>query len=435
MSARQRVMPSNSDISGKPQAEVTALPRSDSPLDDAIARQYGRWIYPEPIQDLETYSRTRRDTCDPALCHRLFWPNRDPQPLDILVAGCGANQAALIAYHNRNARVLGIDVSEPSLAHERNLRRKHGLDNLELLQLPIESASTLGRDFDLVLATGVLHHMADPLAGMKTLGSCLRRDGVIAAYLYGRHGRVGLEMLQSLFRRVGLRQDEASLAVVKKTLDALAPEHPLAAAKNKLGDLHFDAGVVDLFLNARERSYTVEDCLSFVADAGLVFQGWVENAYYHPDGCLRADHPLFAALAELPEPDIWAATDLFHCNPGHFFVACRADRPTTQYRIDFAGAEALHYVPIRRAGVAVHPADGRGAAPRLVRQGLVTPISASQARLLNEVDGRRSVQDILAAARAAGLPGTADEAEQFARAYFRSLWRMGLIFVKLVTPA
>ena len=408
---------------------------TDSPLHDAIAQQYGRWIYPQPAADLEAHSRMRRDVCDPALVHRLFWPDRDyPQPLDILVAGCGANQAADIAYNNRGARVLGIDVSEPSLAHERYLRGKHGLDNLDLLRLPIEDAPTLGREFDLILSTGVLHHMAEPLVGLRTLGRCLRRDGVIAVYLYGRHGRVGLEILQSLFRRIGLTQDEASLVVVKQTLASLPPEHPLRAAK--LGDTHFDAGLVDLFLNARERSYTVEDCLKFVADAGLAFQGWVENAHYHPDGCLGADHPLFAALARLPTPEMWAATDLYACSPGHFFIACRPDRPREQYEIDFARARALGYVPDRRAGVIVLPPDrATGVPARLKREGIEAFVSPAQARLLNEVDGRRSIAEILAAAKAKGLPGTPAEVETFGRDYFRSLWRMGLIVVKLAASA
>ena len=424
-------MPGSSKLGASRQADVAALRSAESPLDDGIARQYGRWIYPQPADDLDVHSRARRDVCDPALCHRLFWPDRDyPQPLDILVAGCGANQAADIAYHNRNARVLGIDVSEPSLSHERYLRHKHNLDNLELLRLPIEDVPTLGRDFDLILSTGVLHHMAEPLVGLTTLGQCLRHDGVIALYLYGRYGRVGLEILQSLFRRIGLTQDDASLTVIRKTLDALPPEHPLRVAK--LGDTHFDAGLVDLFLNARECSYTAEDCVQFVADAGLVFQGWVENAHYHPEGCLRADHPLFAALAQLPVPALWAATDLYACSPGHFFMACRPDRPRQQYEIDFASARALGYMPDRRAGVVVLPPDrATGAPARLKREGLETHISDAQARLLNEVDGRRSIAQILAAAKAKGLPGTPAEAEIFARDYFRSLWRMGLIVVKL----
>jgi SAM-dependent methyltransferase len=410
---------------------------TETPLDDAIARQYRRWVYPQPVDDLEARGRTARDFCDPALAHRIFWPDRDyPANLDILVAGCGANQAADIAYHNRRAQVLGIDVSEPSLAHERRLKARYGLDNLELLCLPIEDAPLLGRDFDLILSTGVLHHMADPLAGLMALARCLRRDGVIALYLYGRHGRAGLEILQSLFRRLGLGQDEPSLALVRHTLDSLPTDHPLNAVKSKLADLHFDAGLVDLFLNARERSYAVEDCLKFVADAGLAFQGWVENAHYHPEACLPYTSPLQAALLRLPVPDMWVAADLFTCNPGHFFIACRRDRPLEQYRIDFDGEQALQYVPFRRAGVRVlSPDRATGAPARLTRHGLETEVNAMHARLLNEVDERRSLAQIFAAAKAAGMPGTAPEIERFGRAYFRSLWRMGLITVRLTPGA
>jgi len=422
-------MPSSLNVSARPQADVSAPRRTESPLDDAIARQYGRWVYPEPIADLSFSG----DICDPVRCHHLYWPDREyPPALDILVAGCGANQAAHVAYNNRSARVLGIDVSEASLAHERHLRDKHKLDNLELVRLPIEDVPTLGRDFDLILSTGVLHHMAEPLVGMTTLGKRLRRDGAMAVFLYGRHGRVGLEILQSLFRRIGLKQDEASLAVVRKTLDSLPAEHPLRTVLHTLIDMKFDSGLVDLFLNARERSYTVEDCLKFVADAGLVFQGWLENADYHPEGCLGADHPLFSALSRLPTPDIWAATDHYVCNRSHYFVACRSDRPPASYRIDFAGEHVLHYVPVRRLDVRVLQADrATGVPARLARRGIETHISDAQARLLNEVDGRRSIAHILAAARAKGLPGAAEAAERFARDYFRSLWRMGLIFVKL----
>ena len=42
----------------------------------------------------------------------MFWPERDQvNGLDILVAGCGTNQAAVLAYPNPGARILAIDVS------------------------------------------------------------------------------------------------------------------------------------------------------------------------------------------------------------------------------------------------------------------------------------------------------------------------------------
>jgi hypothetical protein len=40
----------------------------------------------------------------------VFWPDRDYRPhLDILIAGCGTNQAAVFAYTNPGATVTAID--------------------------------------------------------------------------------------------------------------------------------------------------------------------------------------------------------------------------------------------------------------------------------------------------------------------------------------
>jgi 2-polyprenyl-3-methyl-5-hydroxy-6-metoxy-1,4-benzoquinol methylase len=149
---------------------VNADPRADD-----IARQYERWRYPEPIRDLGAWIVNNWEWFDPLHAHRILWPDRDYKPgLDILIAGCGTNQAAVFAFTNPTANVLAADVSRPSLDHQQYLKDKHGLRNLELRLLPIEELPTLGRDFDLVVSTGVLHHMTDPPAGMTALAKSMR---------------------------------------------------------------------------------------------------------------------------------------------------------------------------------------------------------------------------------------------------------------------
>ncbi|MDT5259346.1 MAG: hypothetical protein QOD10_4426 [Mycobacterium sp.] len=204
---------------------------------------------------------------DPSHFHRTLWPDRDYQPdLDILAAGCGTNQAAVFAYRNPGAKVVGVDISRPSLDHQQYLKDKHGVWNLELHLLPIEELPALGLDFDLIVSTGVLHHLADPLAGMKALGGCLRKDGAIGLTLYAKYGRTGVEMLQSVFREMGLRQDDASVHIIKETISVLPAEHPLRTYFKTEGDweLQFDAAVVDTFLHGRDRSYDVDDSLDYV---------------------------------------------------------------------------------------------------------------------------------------------------------------------------
>ena len=86
------------------------------PRADVVAKQYEKWTYPEPIQNLETWLTNNWQWFDPSHAHRVLWPDRPYQPdMDILIAGCGTNQAAVFAYTNRGSKVVAIDVSEPSL--------------------------------------------------------------------------------------------------------------------------------------------------------------------------------------------------------------------------------------------------------------------------------------------------------------------------------
>ena len=86
---------------------------TESPRDDVVAQQYQKWTYPEPIQNLETWAANSWQWFDPSHAHRVLGPGRPHQPdLDILIAGCGTNQAAVFAYTNRGSKVVAIDVSE-----------------------------------------------------------------------------------------------------------------------------------------------------------------------------------------------------------------------------------------------------------------------------------------------------------------------------------
>ena len=289
--------------------------------------------HPEPIQDLEAWLSSNWQWFDPIRAHRILWPDREYKPdLDILIAGCGTNQAAVFAYTNRAAKVVAVDISQPSLDHQQYLKDKHGLSNLELHLLPIEELPTLGRNFDLIVSTGVLHHLADPLVGMKALAGCVRRDGAIGVMLYAKYGRIGVELLQSVFRDLGLRQDDASVRMVKETISLLPPDHPVQGYFKITSDLQYDAGLVDTFLHGRDRSYTVEDCIDFVTSAGLVFQGWLNKAPYYPHDVFAPPDELYAVLNALPENELWSVVERIHTLNGcHFFIACRPDRPRERY--------------------------------------------------------------------------------------------------------
>ncbi|MCW1957492.1 MAG: class I SAM-dependent methyltransferase [Mycobacterium sp.] len=405
-----------------------------SPRADVVAQQYQKWQYPEPIQNLETWLSSSWQWFDPSHAHRILWPDRPLNPdLDILIAGCGTNQAAVFAYTNRAAKVVAVDVSQPSLDHSKYLKDKYSLKNLELHLLPIEEVPSLDKSFDLVVSTGVLHHMEQPKVGMKALADVMRPDGVAAIMLYARYGRAGVELMQAIFREMGLKQDEESLQMVRAAISSLAPSHPVKSYINIAPDLQFDAGVVDTFLHGRDRSYTVDDCLDLVDSAGLVFQDWFLKTSYYPPTLTEPENEFYAAVNQLPDEKKWSVMERIKTlNACHFFLATRTERPKESYRIDFSAGNALDYVPLLRLRCGISGQE-------IYRPGWRIRLDPTHLAFAQHVDGERTIREIAERVAQSGVLGQADQAEleYIGLELFEGLWRNDFIAIDLsgITPS
>jgi SAM-dependent methyltransferase len=89
-----------------------------------------------------------------------------------------------------------------------SLKRKYNLNNLQFYQLPIERVNELAMSFDQIVCTGVLHHLADPDAGLSALREVLEPDGAMHFMVYAPYGRTGIYVLQEFCRRVGIDAEE-----------------------------------------------------------------------------------------------------------------------------------------------------------------------------------------------------------------------------------
>lgn len=399
---------------------------SNNPLSDVVSDQYSRWSYPTPVWDLPGWLTTNWEWFDPSHAHRLFWPDRDyKSDINILIAGCGSNQAAVFAYINPSAKIVAIDVSRPALDHHDFLKTKYGMNNLELHLLPIEKAGDLQREFDLIVSTGVLHHLSDPRQGVAALAGCLRPDGVAAIMIYAKYGRIGVELMRSVFRDLGLRQDDRSIFAVKDATASLPEVHPTRIYMGLARDLQSEAGWVDTFLHAREASYSIDECIDLVTSAGLVFQDvFMKSEYYPPLNSPNAFHSLVAAL---PQSKQWSIMERINfSNACHFFMACRADRPTASYRIDFRSANAFEYVPSLRHRCSL---DGG----QVCRPGWKMDLEPASLALVQKVNGRQTIGEILVEASRDGVLAchSQEDGERYARDVFQALWQLDFLAVGL----
>ena len=358
----------------------------DIPAVDGVTQHYERWPYPAPIVDLDTWCTGNWEWFDPSHAEPLLWPEgREGGELQILIAGCGTNQAAVFARNNPHASVLGIDVSQTSLAHQQGLKDRYQLNNLNLRQLPIEQAHQLEQRFDLIVSTGVLHHLRDPGVGLQALAACLKPRGCIGLMLYARYGRIGVDLMQQITQELGLQADAEGLAVLQACLQQISPWHPLHSYVAVSPDLASEAGVIDTFFPARERHYTVQDCLELLNNAGLQFQDWLFHSPYQLNS-EDPDDPFVKRLRALPLQQQWAIAERLNTqNACHFFMGCPAER---QHRtVDLSQPEAADLVPSLRLPYA-RSQDG------LVAYGQAVELSAAATELVHSIDERRTVAEL-----------------------------------------
>jgi len=396
-------------------------------MSDPVREQYERWVYPEPIPDLtDPRIRSSRERGDPGVLGHAYWPDRPArEDLHILVAGCGPNAAARYAFHHPAATVVGLDISQASLAHAQHLKDKHRLANLTLHRLRVEEVEKLGLTFDFIDCSGVLHHLPDPAQGIQALSTVLRPDGVFSLMLYARYGRIGVYMLQEMYRLLGLEQSPGDVAFVKQGFSAFKADHQIHAYLASSTDQNFDSGIVDTFLHRQDRAYTVAECIGFLGQASLVLQGWMENYFYYPDWQIPRDHPLFARINGLDDEQIWQAMELYHAKIStHRFFACHRNRDPASYRISFSGESFLGMVPIPRSGLEIR----LGAADTLELERNPFPkvaLRGAHAAIFRQVDGRKTTAEC---ARAANVgPAAGEDSTAFCRAMFKELWRLGYV--------
>jgi len=370
---------------------------------DAVRDFYEDHPYPPPVDDLEKY-RAWQDPQKRRAEYHLLWPSRPfEEDHSILVAGCGTSQAAKHAMRWPAARVTGIDFSETSVRCTAELKRRYRLDNLEVRRLPIERAPELQASFDQIVCTGVLHHLPDPVAGLRALRDVLAPGGAMSIMLYAPYGRTGIYMLQEFCKRVGIGATAVDIGDLIVALKALPPGHPLQNLLREAPDFRNEAALADALLHPCDRAYSVPQLFEFLDTGGMRFGRWVRQAAYSARCGVVAQLPQTSRLQRLTVEGQYAAIELFRGTMlRHSVIAHRDDEPfVTGDRMDFDGEAWLTAVPIRMPDtLCVRERLPPGAAAVLINQShtyrdIYMPVDAEEMRLFDLIDGNRSVRAII----------------------------------------
>jgi SAM-dependent methyltransferase len=189
---------------------------------------------------------------------------------DILIAGCGTGQQSVTtAQRFPDARVLAIDLSLASLAYAK--RKSAGLQ-IEYAQADILALETLGRSFDMIEASGVLHHLADPMQGWTTLLGLLKPGGFMHLGLYSALARTGIAAARQIIAERGYAATAQDIRAARQ--EFISAQEPRFATILSSPDFYSIGACRDLLFHVQEHRLTLPQIDAFLTQHRLSFLGF-----------------------------------------------------------------------------------------------------------------------------------------------------------------
>lgn len=406
----------------------------------SVADQYDAFPYPQRRPDDERTRLISGELGELALVNHLYWSGQRAFDEDfrVLDAGCGTGDAAIFMaeqLRDTGARVTGVDLSQASLAVARARAEVRGLDNVDFQQAALEDLPQQGLgSFDWIVSFGVLHHLESPQAGLNALRELCKPDGGIGVMIYGRWGRLPVYQLQELFRLLAPEElgATARIKIVQATLSRLNPAHwATIGADSWQGELQDsgDAALVDLFLHAQDRAYTVAETYDFVESCGMRVARPLFPIVYQPRTYLPD-----AGVDHLGERERHAVGELLHGRMStHQILLAHADHelPAPHAPDDETAIPAWVRFPSTDQLSTELRSTGK-AAVSLPDGYMEVRVNDVGRVLLDRVDGRTPLAEVLTQA-ASDLPGVERPQleEEWLRA-FASMYRFNLMVMNPV---
>lgn len=365
-----------------------------------VKAQYEAYPYPERAPEEEARRLITGSPSHPLeIDHFIYGGQRDwSEPLRCLVAGGGTGDglvqlAQLMAQAGKPHEITYVDLSRASrrIAEARIAAR--GLDGVTFVTGSLLDAPELGA-FDYIDCCGVLHHLPDPAEGFRALRAALAPGGGMGFMVYAPYGRSGVYPLQEAFGELyeGMAPEE-KLAAARALLGRLPDGHPFRCNPN-LGDhLDSDAGFYDLLLHSQDRAFDVSGLLDILDRTGWRLSGFTMPALYD-----------LGRITEAPEG----------MSPAVRMAVAEKLRGTIKTHVAYAVPDAAETGRAKGGNRALVPhlkgvdaralaqAAAQGQAPKLSFAGVEARLSLPKeaAPLLAAVNGRRSLNEIAAAAQA-----------------------------------
>ncbi len=280
---------------------------SDPKVSAAVASLYNTYPFPpEPILDEPPPGYNWRWNWQSAYS---FCTGQKPAKdnIRILDAGCGSGVSTEYLVHlNPEATVVGIDLSEGTLAVAKERCKRSGATRVEFHHLSLFDADQLEGEFDLINSVGVLHHTSDPIRGIQALANKLAPGGLLHIFVYGELGRWEIRLMQEAIALLqgDQRGDYVDGVKIGRELFANLPETNALRRREKerwAMENTQDACFADMYVHPQEIDYNVNTLFELIDASGLEFLGFSNPHVWDLDRLIGKVPNLIARSQHLTE--------------------------------------------------------------------------------------------------------------------------------------
>jgi len=255
-----------------------------------------------------------------------FCTGQKPQRQDIRIldAGCGTGVGTEYLVHlNPQASVVGIDLSAGALSVAEERCRRSGANRAEFHHLSLYDAQQLDGEFELINCVGVLHHLPDPIRGIKSLAAKLAPGGLMHIFVYGELGRWEIQLMQKAIALLqGNQQGDYRDGVqLGRQLFAALPETNRIVKREKERwslENHRDANFADMYVHPQEIDYNVETLFELIDASGLEFIGFSNPGYWQLDRLVGKNPELIERSQQLSDRQQYRLIELLDPEVSHY---------------------------------------------------------------------------------------------------------------------
>jgi len=323
---------------------------SDPKVSAAVASLYNTYPFPpEPILDEPPPGYNWRWNWQAAYS---FCTGQKParDNIRILDAGCGSGVSTEYLVHlNPEATVVGIDLSEGTLAVAKERCKRSGATRAEFHHLSLFDADQLEGEFDLINSVGVLHHTSDPIRGIQALANKLAPEGLLHIFVYSELGRWEIRLMQEAIALLqgDKRGDYVDGVKIGRELFAnLTETNALRRREKERWEMENtqDACFADMYVHPQEIDYNVNTLFELIDASGLEFLGFSNPQIWDLDRLIGKAPDLIERSQNLTERERYRLIEVLdpHTISHYEFFLARPPIPKQTWQVD---AELLAAIP------------------------------------------------------------------------------------------